>query len=183
MTTDSQSVSQPFQTVAGPIKTDEREWLSRQVSVALLLSLPIIYFTPYLLAKYPLMPADGVERFLGEHILIGKLIAAGQSPLWNPYLLGGAPLLGNGHPGAFYPPNWLFALFSPATSINLLVIATIYLALAGGYLYGRRAGMTRLGAVVAALAFTFGGFMITQTGNSPVMAAAAWLPWVLLAIE
>src|SRR5262249_18395516 len=72
---------------------------------------------------------------------------------------------------------------SPATSINLLIITTFYLALIGSYLYGRRIGMTRSGGIVAGIAFSFGGFMITHLGDSPVIPAAAWAPWVLLSIE
>ena len=183
MATDLHPVSQPIYSTTGLIKKNEREWIPRPVSVAVLALLPVIYFAPALLAGYTVIPSGPVKDFLSAHILIGKMIAAGQAPLWNPYFLGGAPLLGSGHPGAFYAPNWVFAIFSPATSINLLVITTFHLALIGSYLFGRRIGMTRLGGIVAGIAFSFGGFMITHIGNSPVIAAAAWAPWILLAIE
>jgi len=183
MATDLHPISQPIHPTSDLIKKDEREWIPRSVSVTALALLPIIYFSPALLAGYSVISSDGAKDFLSAHILIGKMIAAGQAPLWNPYILGGAPLLGSGQPGAFYPPNWVFAIFSPATSINLLVITTLYLALIGSYLYGRRIGMTRSGGIVAGIGFSFGGFMITHIGNSPVIAAAAWAPWILLAIE
>src|SRR5262245_11126763 len=183
MATDLHPISQPIHPTSDLIKKDEREWIPRSVSVTALALLPIIYFSPALLAGYSVISSDGAKDFLSAHILIGKMIAAGQAPLWNPYILGGAPLLGSGQPGAFYPPNWVFAIFSPATSINLLVITTFYLALIGSYLYGRRIGMTRLGGIVAGIAFSFGGFMVTHIGNSPVLAAAAWAPFIFLAIE
>src|SRR5581483_10178949 len=41
----------------------------------------------------------------------------------------------------------------------------------------------RLGAFVGGLGFTFGGFMIAHMGHTSRIAAAAWLPWVLLATE
>src|SRR5215813_11217420 len=182
MATDLHPVSQPIYPSTGLIKKDEREWIPRPVSVTALTLLPLIYFAPSLIAGYSVIPSGGAN-FLSAHVLIGKMIAAGQAPLWNPYILGGAPLLGSGQPGAFYPPNWVFAIFSPATSINLLIITTLYLALIGSYLYGRRIGMTRSGGIVAGIGFSFGGFMITHIGNSPVIAAAAWAPWILLAIE
>src|SRR5438132_8326062 len=31
----------------------------------------------------------------------------GRIPLWDPYLWGGQPLIGQMQPGAMYPPNWL----------------------------------------------------------------------------
>jgi membrane protein YfhO len=153
------------------------------VTIGILLLLPIIYFTPLLLAGLSLIPSDGVTQTLGERVLLGKMIAAGQMPLWNPYLLAGAPLLASLSSGLFYPPHWLFAIFSPLTAMNIVVIATYHLALTGCYLYGRRIGMTRLGGIVCGLAFAFGGFMIAQMGSGSLLAAAAWLPWALLATE
>jgi hypothetical protein len=35
---------------------------------------------------------------------------AGRMPLWDPYLWGGQPLLGQMITGAAYPPNWLLFL-------------------------------------------------------------------------
>lgn len=129
------------------------------------------------------MPGDGVAHTLGAFILIGRMIAAGQIPLWNPYTLAGTSLLASISPGVLYPPNWTFAIFSPVTAMNIVVITTCYLALIGSYLYSRRIGMTRLGGMVAGITFTFGGFMLAHMGNSSAAATAAWLPWILLAIE
>ena len=183
MASDLNPISHSMYPATGLIKKDERELIPRSVSVTTLALLPIIYFAPALLAGYSVISSDGAKDFLSGHILIGKMIAAGQAPIWNPYIFGGAPLLGSGHPGAFYPPNWIFAILSPVTSINLLIIATFYLALIGSYLYGRKIGMTRLGGMFAGIAFAFGGFMITHIGNTPVISAVAWAPWIFLAIE
>ena len=43
--------------------------------------------------------------------------------------------------------------------------------------------MTRLGALVTGIIFIFGGYMIAHAEHLNLLAAAAWLPWVLLAIE
>ena len=43
--------------------------------------------------------------------------------------------------------------------------------------------MARMGALTAGIAFAFGGFMINHLAQTSRIAAAAWLPWVLLAIE
>jgi Bacterial membrane protein YfhO len=160
----------------------KKDSFSRAVTVAVLALLPIIYFTPVFLAGLSLMPGD-VVQILGERVLIGKMIAAGHVPLWNPYILAGAPLLASFNSGALYLPHWIFAIFSPVTAMNIVVITTYQLALIGSYLYGRRIGMTRLGGIVGGIAFTLGGFMIAQMGTGSRLAAAAWLPWVLLAIE
>jgi hypothetical protein len=156
---------------------------SRLVAAVLLLILPLLYFYPVLTGEVALVQGDGWAQNLGVRVLLGRMIAAGQLPLWNPYIFGGMPLLASIYPGVLYPPNWLFAVFSPGTAMNLVVITTYHIALIGTYLYGRRIGMTRSGAIVSGAIFTFSGYMISHLGHTSRIAAAAWLPWILLAVE
>lgn len=150
---------------------------------AALLFIPFIYFYPVLLGKVFLAPGDGWAQNLGVRALAGQMIAHGQLPLWNPYIFGGMPLVASVYPGSFYPPNWLFAILSPKWAMNIVVLTTYHIAIVGTYLYARRIGITRLGALLAGMAFSFGGFMINHLSHTSRIGAAAWLPWVLLAIE
>lgn len=155
-----------------------------QFAIALVLFLiPLVYFYPVLLGKVFLAPGDGWAQNLGVRALAGQMIAHGQAPLWNPFIFGGMPLAASVYPGSFYPPNWLFAVLSPKWAMNLVVLTTYHIAIVGTYLYARRIGITRVGALIAGTAFTFGGFMINHLSHTSRIAAAAWLPWVLLAIE
>jgi hypothetical protein len=155
----------------------------RLSAVAALVLLPLVYFYPAVIGQVLLAPGDGWSQNFGVRVLIGRMIADGQLPLWNPLIFAGTPLLASIYPGALYPPNWLFAVFKPGVAMNLVVITTYHLALVGTYLFGRRTGMTRAGALVAGTAFTFGGYMIGHLGHTSRIAAAAWLPWLLLAVE
>src|SRR5262245_11757343 len=156
---------------------------ARIATAVTLILLPLLYFFPAVIGKITMVPGDGLTQNIGVRILIGQMLRAGHLPLWNPYIFAGTPLLASIYPGALYPPNWLFALFSPTTAMNIVVITTYHLAIIGTYLYGRRIGMTRIGALIAGAAFTFGGFMIAHMGHTSRIAAAAWLPWILLAVE
>jgi len=156
---------------------------ARIVTAAALILLPLIYFYQAALGMITLVPGAGLTQNLGVRILIGQMLRDGHLPLWNPYIFAGTPLLASVYPGALYPPNWLFALLPPAAAMNVVVITTYHLAIIGTYLYGRRIGMTRIGALVAGVAFTFGGFMMAHMGHTSRIAAAAWLPWILLALE
>jgi hypothetical protein len=152
--------------------------------IAIVLALlPLIYFYPAVFGQVTLAPGDGWTQNFGVRVLIGRMITAGQAPLWNPFIFAGMPLLASIYPGALYPPNWVFALFASATAMNIVVITTYHLALIGTYLYARRIGITRSGALIAGIAFTFGGYMIAHLGHTSRIAAAAWLPWILLAVE
>ncbi len=164
-------------------KNDLNPVLPRLAAFLALIALPLIYFLPAVLGKITLVPGDGLTQNLGVRVLLGHMIAEGQLPLWNPYIFAGMPLLASIYPGALYPPNWVFAFFSPTTAMNIVVITTYHLALIGTYLYARRIGLTRVGALVTGVSFAFGGFMIAHMGHTSRIAAAAWLPWILLAIE
>jgi hypothetical protein len=67
--------------------------------------------------------------------------------------------------------------------MNWMVITTYHIALIGTYLYARRIGCNRIGSMIAGIAFAFGGFMIAHLGHTSRIAAAAWAPWILLALE
>lgn len=163
--------------------TESSNRTSRLVIAAVLVLLPLVYFLPVFIWNLTLVPGDGLTQNFGVRILIGRMLAAGQLPLWNPYIFAGTPLLASIYPGALYPPNWVFAVFSPTVAMNIVVVTTYHLALIGTYLYARKIGATRIGALLAGLAFTFGGYLVAHAGHTSRIAAAVWLPWILLAIE
>jgi hypothetical protein len=155
-----------------------------QLRIAAALALiPLVYFHPAVLGRVTLAPGDGWTQIFGIRVLAGQMIARGEWPLWNPYIFGGMPLLASLQPGALYPPTWLFAALSPQAAMNWMVIVTYHIALIGTYLYLRRIGANRTGAIVGGIAFAFGGFMIAHLGHTNRIAAAAWLPWIVLAVE
>ncbi len=164
------------------MNTDQTK-TGKLIIVAALALVPLLYFYPAFTGESSLAPGDGWFQNFGVRALVGKMLAGGFLPLWNPYIFAGMPLLASTYPGALYPPNWVFAIFSPGVAMKIVVITTYHLALAGTYLYLRRVGVERLGAFVGGLGFTFGGFMIAHMGHTSRIAAAAWLPWVLLATE
>ena len=160
-----------------------RRFSKKLIVAAALALLPVVYFYPAVLGQLSLVPGDGWTQNLGVRVLIGQMISHGMLPLWNPLIFAGTPLMASIYPGAFYPPNWIFALFSPNVAMNIVVITTYHIALIGSYLYARRIGGGRVAALVTGLAFAFGAYMMFHLGHTSRIAAAAWLPWVVLALE
>lgn len=156
---------------------------SRLLALLVLVSLPLLYFFPAVSGRAVLAVDDSWTYSLPLRILTGQMLAQGTLPLWNPYTFGGMPLLAAIQPGVLYPPNWAFAFLSPAAAMNFLVITTYHFALAGTYLYLRALRASRVSALVAATAFTFGGFMINHLEQINFIAAAAWLPWLMWVLE
>jgi hypothetical protein len=158
--------------------------LSKRIAAAFILALlPLLYFYPAVLGQVILMEGDGWYYNLSTRILAARMIAQGIPPLWNPYICAGMPLLASIQPGAIYPLNWLFAILSPGVAMNAVMIASYHLAIFGAYLYARRIGIGRVGALITAIIFTFSGYMIAHIEQTNMTAAAPWLPWILFSIE
>jgi hypothetical protein len=149
----------------------------------LLVALPIAYFAKAITGKIALLQGDAWVQNFPLRVLAGAMIADGHIPLWNPYIYGGTPLMASVYPGVFYPPNWLFAILPALAAMHIVVISTYHLALVGTYLYARRIGLDRLSSLLSGVVFTFSAFMIAHLEQTSRISAAAWLPWILLAVE
>ncbi len=157
--------------------------MPRIVISAMLVLLPLMYFYPAVLGRVTLAPGDGWAASIGLRVLLGRMIAQGHLPLWDPYIFGGMPFLASIYPGALYPPDWLFALLQPDVAMNVVMITTYHVALIGTYLYTRSIGVDRVGSLIAGTAFAFSGFLVAHLGHTSLIAASAWLPWIVLALE
>ncbi len=151
------------------------------------------FFWQLLFAPKVWLPAGGgdLAGFLyPTYSFAQSWITRGVLPLWNPYIFGGAPFVGDIQTALFYPPNLLvYFLSNPLTyrDLELLAVLHFYIAGAGMYALLRYAplrengrGLRRLAALAGALAFEFSDLFITHFGNLNLIAAAAWLPFAFL---
>jgi len=174
-------------------------WASRRRDV---LALAAIAFAPWLF-YWPLFapgPArryfeggDFVDQFVAFAAHEVRSFAAGQVPLWNPYAYGGSPFWADIQSAVAYPFSLANVLVQTALGLNLQRLftaleaeAVLHLSLAGvfTFLFARRVLGSRAGAVIGALAFTWGGYL---TGYPPlqlaVLETVVWLPLVLLGVD
>ncbi|MEM4723563.1 MAG: YfhO family protein, partial [Candidatus Hadarchaeum sp.] len=133
------------------------------------------------------MPAGGgdlVSFLYPLYAFAARSFRAGDIPLWNPYLYGGAPFAADNQSALFYPINLLlFLLRSPVDyrAMELLAVAHFYLAGVCAYFglrYIGRPPMKRWAALAGALAFMFSDLFVTHFGNLNMIACAAWVPLV-----
>jgi hypothetical protein len=115
-------------------------------------------------------------------------IAAGRLPLWNPYNGAGAPLLANYQSAILYPPHLLYVLSVVGAANYLLIsqfIGIIHLLWAGFgmWLWLKRIDAPILGRGIGALAYPLCGTLIGRYGTFPMIAAAVWLPWLMLTVD
>jgi hypothetical protein len=112
-------------------------------------------------------------------------IREGRFPLWNPHEFLGMPFVATLQSAMFYPPNWLCAVLPLGRAINLGILLGLFLAGVFTYLWCRRLGVSRAGALAAAGVYIFCAPQILRVheGHWSFLAPMTWIPCVLLCIE
>jgi len=152
-----------------------------QAAAALALFVAVLYgallFTNRVLAS-----GDILLYFYPYRDYASKALLSGRIPFWNPYIFMGAPFLANPQAAVFYPLH-LPLIWLPAT-MQIYWSAAIHTWLLGfgGYLLVRRLGNGWLAGIVAGLTLAGSGFYGGMIGHLNQMNAAAWLPWLLMAV-
>lgn len=109
----------------------------------------------------------------------------GHFPLWEAYLWGGQPLVGQTQPGAVYPLNWLLFLlplhrgFIRISSLHWYFVLIHYMAALFCYWLCRDLGRSRAASLLAGLGFSLGGWM-GSTEWPQMLNGALWTPLVFL---
>jgi hypothetical protein len=149
--------------------------------LALLFLLPVLAFSELLFKDMTLFFRDIVMIHYPLGIFKGDLLAAGQIPLWNPYIEFGFPQLADQDVIALNPLNLLFLLpLKPHLALSWFIVAHFILAGVAGYAMARGLRMSKVGALITAMAFALGGYMMAQLTNLPIMTGSVWLPLVFL---
>ncbi|HFQ94158.1 MAG TPA: hypothetical protein ENK32_09130, partial [Anaerolineae bacterium] len=121
----------------------------------------------------------------------------GRLPLWDLAQFSGYPFLSNPQVALFYLPTWLALILPVRLGISWYVLLHLVIAGVGMFAYVRF--VSRIfpetasfrenavgdgGALLAALAFAFSGFMAARiwAGHVGLIAVHSWLPWMLLSL-
>ena len=110
-------------------------------------------------------------------------LSAGRLPLWNPYNGAGAPLLANYQSALLYPPNWLHLLIGGPQVMGWLAVAHLFWAGIGMWALTGRLGLPILARGIAVLGYPLSTTLVARLGTSPMIDAAAWLPWLIVAVD
>jgi hypothetical protein len=172
-----------LQVVAGPVR-----WaMARRKTVLFLAGLAAVLLGLYWTAA----SAQGVF-FVGDIFRLGyparsvyaQALREGRIPLWTPDALAGYPLLAEGQTGAYYPLNLLlYRLLPLPKALNYSVLSALWLAGAGTFAYARLLGLRHWPAFLAGCVFMLGGFVPGHLNHLNMLAAVAWLPLLLWAVE
>ena len=115
--------------------------------------------------------------------VLRRAIAETSWPPWNPWEGFGAPLLADASFQLAYPPTWLALVLEPAVRFKALTIGHCLLAALGACALVRRIGLGWTAAGTAGAAYALSGPFLSAASLFHHFAGAAWLPWLLFALE
>lgn len=107
----------------------------------------------------------------------------GELPLWNPLNNLGLPFFAQWNTLVLYPGSLIYLLLPLPWSMNLFMLAHLFLAAAGMYALAKRWTNHGLAASVAGFAFAWNGLTLHSLMWPNNLAALGWMPWVVLALE
>ena len=141
-----------------------------------------LFFAPALTLRGVLFFGDAPNYAL-RLAYTGEWLRAGHFPLWNPLLSLGAPHAVDIGTQAFYPPHALLSVLLGRRVYDFAAAFHVLLAAVGTFWLARVLGQSRAAALLAAIAFAFGGFTFGHLQHLNILVAIAWIPIVLAATE
>ncbi|ATB40262.1 hypothetical protein CYFUS_005710 [Cystobacter fuscus] len=110
-------------------------------------------------------------------------VLGGEFPQWYPFDGLGQPYVGMVVSGAFHPAQVLSLVLPGAQGLKWLMLLCFPVAFLGMSALGRRLGWGLGAALLAAMSYTFSGYLVSITNNTLYLLAAVTVPWVFWALE
>ena len=153
------------------------------VTLGVFLACMVALSAPWTTGKYAL-PWDAAAHFYPQFVFLSDALHAGDSPFWNPYVFAGHPQIADPQSLMFSPVFLALAALvkSPSFAVfDAAVFAHLAMGGVGMILYSRDRSWSEPAALVAALAFAFGGAAIWRVQHVGQVMSLAWLSLALWA--
>jgi hypothetical protein len=147
-----------------------------------------IYLIAFLILAWPWLsgavtiPWDAKAQFQPELQFLARSLHEGQSPFWTPNVFAGWPQIADPQSLIFSPLHLALAIFDPAPSFraaDAVVFVALFLGGLGIILFFRDRGWHVGGALVAALAFAFGGAAASRIQHIGEVLSLSYVPLVM----
>ena len=128
---------------------------------------------------------DPITQYYPWYSYLGERLGSGDIPAWNPHQFSGAPFAGDPLSGWTYLPAMiLFTILPLSIAASSYLFAHLVLAGLFTYALARVLRMNVAGALLAAVAYEFNGFMYWRNVCcSPYAGVMTWLPLAILGTE
>jgi hypothetical protein len=158
---------------------------SRLFYVGLIAAIVIFLFFALPILGGHVYTHDDLSRYhLPFRFFYAQSLASGNSFLWLPNIFCGFYLHGEGQVGMYHPLHLLLYRFFPlSAAFNIELVLSFPLMAIGMFLFLRRWNISRAGAMLGAIVYTFSGFHLLHYMHMNATAVAAHTPWLLIAID
>jgi len=175
---------QPVAPAPGPEEAPQITRRSDYAAIAALVFAHLAFFWRAAILRGVLIHSDICFFFEPAKALLHDCLKAGRLPLWSPYIFCGYPLAAEGQVAAFYPVSLLISWLLPSFgAVNWLVITHLIIAAVSMYLLARALGAPPFAAWLAALTYSFSGYLFAHSHHVSLLCAASLLPLVILFVE
>ena len=147
------------------------------IVVCVLIALRGFAFAGMLSNQHP----DILSFWLPRSCLMGRSLAAGHVPLWNPFEMAGTPFAADPQSGWLYLPSMLTSwLFGCGGGIRAFIVLQPILAGLGVYWFLRSERLNRISSTVGGLSIAMALAASNVAISLPFAGAIAWTPFVLV---
>jgi len=142
--------------------------------------LTLLYFSNVLTARILLVERDLTTFFYPFRFVWVESVRQGHFPFWNPYIKCGVPLFATVQPAVLYPLSLPYLFLPLDLAFNWTIVFHFFLAGAFTYVLMRELGASTQGALAAAIAFAFSGYLISVHNVLNTLLSVSWYPLVML---
>ncbi len=172
----------PIPSAATPARPRHYLWLALLAALSLAALGSPLFSTQQVLSD---RSADIASQFLYARAFGFGELAKGNLALWNPYIYGGVPFLGDFQSALLYPPNLIFLLLPLATAMNWSIALHVFLLGAAMYGWTYWRGFRPVAAFVSGACAMFSGafFLHIYAGHLSNVCTMAWVPLIFWGID
>ncbi len=153
-------------------------------AVLVLFALTVVAAWDFLRGDTMLGP-DAATQFYPWYSFLGETLRSGEVPAWNPHQFSGTPFAADPLSGWTYLPAMLLFTFLPlVAAAKSYLFLHLLLAALFSYALARSLGMGFPGALLAAVAYGYNGFLyLSNTCCFAYPSVVTWLPLAILGAE
>lgn len=154
--------------------------LFKEKELWLLVLAGILYFYQPLFTSQTFFFRDLYVHFLPQKRLLVQVLKGGELPLWDPYLFGGQPFLGDMQNLVLYPTNVLYLVLPLLTAFNIDLVFHVIFSSVAAYLLARTLRFSPISACVAGIIYGYCGYTVSLVNVMNRLLAMPYLPLALL---
>lgn len=148
-------------------------------ATSVMLLLMVMFFWPLVSGEKLLYCCDNLTITIPTRLYLVEELRAGRFPVDNPYLFSGSKFFADLNLTTLAPSNLFYFILSPFRALTVSQLIWFWIFGFGMLKLSRVSGLTAGAGLVASVATSFSGVLITYLDNAPHLQAAGMAPWVI----